>query len=85
MIKKGKKECPTNFLISNVLDDDDDIDGKEENQIDAIEGWQSTADQNTCKMLTMVDKPNDDLQITSEPATMTVDNKIIVSESITIE
>ena len=38
VIKKGKKECPTNFLISNVLDDDDDIDGKEENQIDAIEG-----------------------------------------------
>ena len=83
VIKKGKKECLSNFLISKVLDDD--IDGKEENQIDAIEGEQSTADQNTCKMLTMVDKPNDDLQITSEQATVTVDNKITVSESITIE
>ena len=36
-------------------------------------------------MLTIVDKPNDNLQITSEQATVTVDNKIIVSESITIE
>ena len=81
VIKKGKKECLSNFLISKVLDDD--IDGKEENQIDAIEGEQSTADQNTCKMLTMVDKPNDDLQITYYQ--ITVDNKIIVSESIIIE
>ena len=65
VIKKRKKECPSNFLIANVLDDDD-IDRKEENQIDAI-----------------VDKPNDDLQITYYQ--ITIDNKIIVSESIIIE
>ena len=84
VIKKGKKECRFKFLLSKVLDDDD-IDGKVENQIDAIKGEQSTAYQNTCKMLAMVDKPNDDLQIISEQATMSVDKTIIVSESITIE
>ena len=41
--------------------------------------------QYTGKMLTMVDKTNNDLQIISEQATMTVDNQIIFSESITTE
>ena len=59
------------------------MDDEKEDQMEASQ--QSTADQNTCKMLIMVDKPSNDMQITSEQATMTFDNKVIVSESVTIE
>ena len=67
-------------MIPKVLDDDEEK--QEEKKID---GEWSNADQNTCKTLATVTEPNNDLQITSEQANMTVDNKIIVSESITIE
>ena len=80
VIKRAKKKCPSYFMIPKVLDDEEEK--KEEKKID--DEW-SNADQNTCKTLPMVTEPNNDLQITSEQANMTVDNKIIVSESITIE
>ena len=67
-------------MIPKVLDDDEEK--QEEKKID---GEWSNADQNTCKTLATVTESNNDLQITSEQANMTVDNKIIVSESITIE
>ena len=80
VIKRAKEKCPFYFMIPKVLDDDEEK--QEEKKID---GEWSNADQKTCKTLATVTEPNNDFQITSEQANMTVDNRIIVSKSITIE